>query len=64
MYYSRNEVHDLWDNWGILLDDGLATGYTFLAAINVASKQKPAGIVVAIPVAPNPTRKKKFRFCE
>lgn len=36
----------------IIIDDGLATGNTILAAIEVLRKQNPAKIVVAIPVAP------------
>lgn len=35
----------------ILVDDGLATGYTMLAAIKSAKKEEPKKIVVAIPVA-------------
>jgi len=36
----------------ILVDDGIATGSTLIAAIHVLRKQKPAKIVVAVPVAP------------
>ncbi len=36
----------------IIVDDGIATGSTLIAAIHVIRKQKPAKIVVAIPVAP------------
>jgi putative phosphoribosyl transferase len=35
----------------ILVDDGLATGATMMAAIQVISLQQPARIVVAVPVA-------------
>jgi predicted phosphoribosyltransferase len=35
----------------ILVDDGLATGATMLAAARALGKQKPAKIVVAVPVA-------------
>jgi putative phosphoribosyl transferase len=35
----------------ILVDDGLATGYTMLAAVRSACRQQPARIVVAVPVA-------------
>lgn len=35
----------------ILVDDGLATGYTMLAAIKSAKSQKAGKIVVAVPVA-------------
>ena len=36
----------------IVVDDGIATGYTILAAIELLRKKKPAKIVVAVPVAP------------
>ena len=36
----------------IIVDDGIATGSTILAAIHVIKKQKPAKIVVAVPVGP------------
>lgn len=36
----------------ILVDDGLATGYTMLAAVRAVHEQSPKRIVVAVPVAP------------
>jgi predicted phosphoribosyltransferase len=39
----------------ILVDDGLATGSTMLAAIRALRQQQPAGIVVAVPTAPPET---------
>lgn len=36
----------------IIVDDGLATGYTMLAAIKYVKKSKPEKIIVAVPVAP------------
>lgn len=36
----------------ILVDDGLASGYTMLAAIRSVKKQKPKRIIVAVPTAP------------
>ncbi|MEW6748149.1 MAG: phosphoribosyltransferase family protein [Candidatus Micrarchaeota archaeon] len=41
----------------IIIDDGIATGSTMLAAIHVVRKQKPARIVVAVPVGPADTIK-------
>jgi predicted phosphoribosyltransferase len=35
----------------ILVDDGLATGYTMLAAVRAVHRQQPVSIVVAVPVA-------------
>jgi putative phosphoribosyl transferase len=39
----------------ILVDDGLATGASMLAAVSTLRQRKPASIVVAIPVAPTDT---------
>jgi predicted phosphoribosyltransferase len=39
----------------IFVDDGLATGYTMLAAIRAAREQHPARIIVAVPIAPSET---------
>jgi predicted phosphoribosyltransferase len=39
----------------ILVDDGLATGASMLAAVSAVRQRKPASIVVAIPVAPPDT---------
>jgi erythromycin esterase-like protein/predicted phosphoribosyltransferase len=36
----------------ILVDDGLATGFTMLAAIEAVQQEHPARVVVAVPVAP------------
>jgi len=39
----------------ILVDDGIATGATMLAAIRWLVKQKPKSLIVAVPVAPKDT---------
>jgi putative phosphoribosyl transferase len=39
----------------ILIDDGLATGYTMMAAIRSVRSQDPRRIIVAVPVSPNST---------
>jgi predicted phosphoribosyltransferase len=36
----------------IVVDDGLASGYTMMASINFVKKRKPSRVVVAIPTAP------------
>lgn len=40
----------------IVVDDGIATGASMLAAIQVLRSQQPARIIVAVPVAPPHTR--------
>ncbi len=58
LYYSKARPHDLRDKWVVLVDDGIATGHTILASIDLILNQYPAGIVVATPVAPPATIQK------
>jgi putative phosphoribosyl transferase len=39
----------------VLVDDGLATGWTMRAAVAAVRERRPAGVVVAVPVAPEST---------
>lgn len=57
-YYKNTKPQSLKDKIVIIVDDGIATGNTILATIQLVSKQEPAKIVVAIPVAPKSTLKK------
>lgn len=45
------KLPDLADKTAILVDDGLATGYTMLSAINFVRRRKPKRIIVAVPTA-------------
>ena len=45
---SKNKI-------AIIVDDGIATGSTMLAAIRAIKEQKPKKIVVAVPVSPKDT---------
>lgn len=42
----------------IVIDDGLATGSTMIAALHATKEKKPAELICAIPVAPPDTLKK------
>ena len=48
----------------ILIDDGLATGATMLAAIAALRKKEPAKIVVAVPVCPPETLQEVQRVAD
>lgn len=50
-YLSGRAKPALKDKTVILVDDGMATGYTMQAAISEVSKQRPGQIIVAVPVA-------------
>lgn len=52
LYRGNREPVDLLGRTVILVDDGVATGNTLLATIDLVRHQKPAHIVVAMPVVP------------
>jgi putative phosphoribosyl transferase len=51
LYRDGRSAPDVRDRTVILVDDGLATGSTMLAAIVAVRQLEPAKIVVAVPVA-------------
>jgi predicted phosphoribosyltransferase len=54
-YRDRRPPLDLADRVVILVDDGLATGSTMKAAVEAVRQQKPARVVVAVPVGARDT---------
>jgi putative phosphoribosyl transferase len=50
--FATAEAPPLTDADAVLVDDGLATGSTMLAAVAAVREMKPARVVVAVPVAP------------
>src|SRR3981081_3608128 len=51
LYRAGRAPPDLAGQTGILVDDGLATGSTMLAAVHAVRQDDPARVVVAVPVA-------------
>jgi putative phosphoribosyl transferase len=51
LYRAGHPALQLHDRVVILVDDGLATGATMLAAVHVVRQLKPARVIVATPVA-------------
>ena len=51
-YYKHQSPVNLKNKTIIIVDDGVATGNTLLATIELVYKQNPSKIVIAIPVAP------------
>lgn len=49
--YTGGKPPNLKDKIVILADDGLATGFTMMAAIDYAKSQKPKRVIVAVPVS-------------
>jgi putative phosphoribosyl transferase len=52
VYRGTRELPNLAGKIVILVDDGLATGSSMQAAIQLVQQQQPAKVVVAVPVAP------------
>lgn len=53
IFHKNKEPISLKGRTAIIIDDGVATGYTLQAAIKEVRKQQPEKIVVAVPVAPS-----------
>ena len=54
-YYKNRSPQELKDKTVIIIDDGIATGNTVIATVELVKQQEPDKIVVAIPVAPKLT---------
>ncbi len=50
LYYKNRLPSVLTDKTVIIVDDGLASGYTMLAAVESVKKRRPGRVVVAVPV--------------
>lgn len=52
LYRKGKSPVDLSGRVAIVIDDGIATGFTMRLAVKAARKEKPKKIIVAVPVAP------------
>jgi predicted phosphoribosyltransferase len=59
-YRGSRPAPDLQDKRVVLVDDGLATGASMLAAVDAVRQRNPRAITVAVPVAP-PSTIEQFR---
>jgi len=55
LYYGTRQPADIRDKTAIVVDDGIATGYTMRAALRATRRREPRRIVMAVPVAPPET---------
>jgi Predicted phosphoribosyltransferases len=51
LYRGKRPAYHIHGHIVILVDDGIATGATMLAAIAAVRRQQPASVVIAVPVA-------------
>src|ERR1035437_5658901 len=58
LFMGDRKSSDLKNKIVILVDDGIATGNTILATINMIKKSLPKKIIVAVPVSPPATARK------
>jgi putative phosphoribosyl transferase len=50
--YRKPAGYNIAGRQAIMVDDGIATGATVIASARWVKKQKPAGVTIAVPVAP------------
>jgi putative phosphoribosyl transferase len=51
-YYKKHKPQNLKSKTVIIVDDGIATGNTLFATVDIVQQQNPTSIIVAVPVAP------------
>lgn len=64
LYRGRDGPPDVSGRVVLLVDDGVATGATFLAALRGLRRLGPARLVAALPVGPPPTLRRLERECD
>ena len=57
-YYKNRSPQDLKGKTVIIIDDGIATGNTLMATVELVGKQDPGKVIVAVPVAPKSSLRK------
>ena len=57
-YVGAANIQSLEGKTAIIVDDGIATGFTMFASIAALKKRNPKRIIVAVPVTPEDTAKK------
>lgn len=58
LFMGNHKPTDLKNKTVIIVDDGIATGNTIQATVEIIKKNKPKEIIIAVPVAPHSATKK------
>jgi len=61
VYFGERQPVEVVGCTAIVVDDGIATGATMLAALRATRRRKPARLVLAVPVAPHHTLQRMRR---
>jgi len=61
VYFGERQPVEVVGCTAIVVDDGIATGATMLAALRATRRRKPARLVLAVPVAPRHTLERMRR---
>jgi predicted phosphoribosyltransferase len=64
LYYQGKLQLDLKNKIAIVVDDGIATGKTMIAALELIKQEKPAKIIIAVPVAPDDIIRKIEKYVD
>lgn len=64
LYMGNRKASDLKNKTVIVVDDGIATGNTILATLEMLKKSKPKEIIIAVPVAPPDTARKLSKYVD
>lgn len=64
LFMGNRKATDLKDKTVIVVDDGIATGNTILATLEMLKTRKPKEIIIAIPVAPPDTARKLSKLVD
>lgn len=51
-YYKQHSPIEVRDKTVLIIDDGIATGNTLIATVDLVHRQHPKAMVIAVPVAP------------
>jgi len=64
LYHKDRPPRVVSDKTVIIVDDGMATGYTMMAAVESVRHRRPRGVIVAVPTAPARAAQELEKFAD